>query len=368
MSVRASLAGALGDVREAATTVGRPAPSDVAALTALTVPGAQPVCDLADLAEHIAAVGNEYATGLGGRAIFAGAATLSERERLSTLNHIPASGRSLRGATRLLATADGWVAMNLARTDDLDAIPALTLGQASAIAELEHWLLTQPSAVVVERAGLLGMALSALPTDAPRDTAPYAVSDRVTAAPRRLNDVRVLDLSRLWAGPLAGALLSQAGARVVRAIDRRSPPPVEPADAAFDERLNGRKRVRDIDFADRSQLRTLIDDADVVITSMRPSALARFPRARPDAVHLMISAHGAESDRAGFGDDCAVAGGLIAWGDGKPEFAADAIADPLTGMIAAVAALGLLAHGAGGRVDISLTRTATWATAHGRPS
>ena len=40
-----------------------------------------------------------------------------------------------------------------------------------------------------------------------------------------------------------------------------------------------------------------------------------------------------------FGDDAAVAAGLVAWHQERPYFCADAVADPLTGITAAVAAL-----------------------------
>lgn len=334
-------------------------------LAALTVTGARPVCDLAAAAETIADAGQAFAAALGSSVRFPGAATLGERERLCADDHTPTSGRSLRGATHMLATADGWVAINLSRPDDIATLPALTRDAADDVDGLAVWLRTQRTHDVVEFAGLLGLALSAVPAQTPRATAPFVVSGRTTVARRPLPAITVLDLSRLWAGPLAGALLAEAGAHVIRAVDARTPPPVDPADAAFEARLNGAKEIHTVDFGDRAALAHLVERADVVITSMRPSAVGRFPAPRPDAIHLMISAHGAQSDRVGFGDDCAIAGGLIAHGDGRPEFLADAAADPLTGMLAAVAALGLLSQGDGGRVDLSLARSAAWAVGLG---
>ena len=61
-----------------------------------------------------------------------------------------------------------------------------------------------------------------------------------------------------------------------------------------------------------------------------------------------------EARRVAFGDDAAVAGGLIAGARADPVFCADAVADPLAGLAAAAAALDC--HGAGGAwlVDVSM--------------
>ena len=63
--------------------------------------------------------------------------------------------------------------------------------------------------------------------------------------------------------------------------------------------------------------------------------------------------------RIGFGDDCAVAGGLVDIdANGSPAFVGDAIADPLTGARAAAVALRALALASAGLYDISLAGTA----------
>jgi crotonobetainyl-CoA:carnitine CoA-transferase CaiB-like acyl-CoA transferase len=81
-----------------------------------------------------------------------------------------------------------------------------------------------------------------------------------------------------------------------------------------------------------------------------------------------------------FGDDAAVAGGLVGWtGDGpaaEPVFCADAIADPLAGVCGALAVAQSRAAGGGELLDLSMREvaaafaTATTATAagHGRPA
>ena len=92
----------------------------------------------------------------------------------------------------------------------------------------------------------------------------------------------------------------------------------------------------------RRAMADLVAAADVVIEASRPRALARFGL---DAVQAdasgttwdSITATGRASTRVGFGDDVAAGAGLVADdADGMPVFCGDAIADPLTGLTAAV--------------------------------
>ena len=62
--------------------------------------------------------------------------------------------------------------------------------------------------------------------------------------------------------------------------------------------------------------------------------------------------------RVAFGDDAAVAGGLVAHGPGGPCFLGDAIADPLSGIAAATAAAELVAAGRSGLVDVAMAGVA----------
>jgi crotonobetainyl-CoA:carnitine CoA-transferase CaiB-like acyl-CoA transferase len=59
-----------------------------------------------------------------------------------------------------------------------------------------------------------------------------------------------------------------------------------------------------------------------------------------------------------FGDDAAVAGGLVVDQDGLPRFCADAIADPLTGLAAADACLEALEAGGRWLLDVSMAAVA----------
>jgi len=305
-----------------------------------------------------------------------GPALLAERAALLGLAR---RGRtSAGGASRLLEAADGWVAVTLARPDDLQSLPAW-LGEGpgddpwSLVADrLRKWSLAD----AVARGRLLGLAVAA----AGDLVGPAPVWMRVAAHGRAVHrrgaPPLVVDLSSLWAGPLCTRLLQLAGARVVK-VESASRPDGARAHPRLFERLNAGKELLALDFASeagRAALRELLGRADVVVESARPRALAQLGidaeslvAERPGLVWVAISGHGRREPGAGwvaFGDDAAAAAGLAVLagrgGDG-PLFCGDAIADPLAGLHAAVAALACLATGRGALVDLSLRDVAAQA-------
>jgi crotonobetainyl-CoA:carnitine CoA-transferase CaiB-like acyl-CoA transferase len=118
----------------------------------------------------------------------------------------------------------------------------------------------------------------------------------------------------------------------------------------------------------RSKLRGLIEDADVVIEASRPRALRQLGAGsdqmppRPGRVWLSITGYGRRepgSQWIAFGDDAAVAGGLVGrTEEGGPEFCADAVADPVTGLFGAAAVLRSLEVGGGHLIDLALAGSA----------
>ena len=259
---------------------------------------------------------------------------------------------------RLLQAADGWVGLNLARQDDRDLVPALTGEEDDDIwASLERAAREMPGTAFRDRA--IGMQL---PVAVPGECLPVPLppaGGRVDQVPRR-----VLDLSALWAGPLCAGLLARAGAEVVRIESLGRPDPTPIGSPLLDARINGAKRRLPLDLRTaegRAELAQELDRCDVVVTSARPAALARLgidqDRLR-HATWVAITAHGMVgqgAERIGFGDDCAVAGGLVEWREGTPQFTGDALADPLTGVEAALAVLG----GQRGVIDMAMARIAS---------
>jgi crotonobetainyl-CoA:carnitine CoA-transferase CaiB-like acyl-CoA transferase len=124
-----------------------------------------------------------------------------------------------------------------------------------------------------------------------------------------------------------------------------------------------------VDFrSQRDVLRALLATADIVIEASRPRALANLGLAPEGIQHksgqvwLSITGYGrAEPDRVAFGDDAAVAGGLVGWpadpADG-PVFCADAVADPLTGVCGALAVAQSVAEGGGHLIDLPMRSAA----------
>jgi crotonobetainyl-CoA:carnitine CoA-transferase CaiB-like acyl-CoA transferase len=63
--------------------------------------------------------------------------------------------------------------------------------------------------------------------------------------------------------------------------------------------------------------------------------------------------------RVGLGDDAAAAGGLVGEAEGGPVFLADAVADPVTGLVAAMAVVDAVTSGGRWLLDIALARVAS---------
>lgn len=266
---------------------------------------------------------------------------------------------SCGGATWLLPAADGWVALSLARDTDVELLPAfLGIDDPS---EVPAVIAAVPAADLRAAAVLLGLPFAVL-GETPTPEAPVVTTRLGDAAPLDRPPV-VVDLSSLWAGPLCSRLLLERGATVIK-VESTTRPDGARATPAFFSALNDGKAHRSVDpsaFAD------LIAGADVVIEGSRPRALEQLGIVAAEVagprVWVSITGHGRDAtnrERVAFGDDAAVAGGLVAHDDEGPVFLADAVSDPLTGVAAAVAAVAALESGGRWLLDAALARTAAW--------
>ncbi|BBX98690.1 CoA transferase [Mycobacterium lacus] len=270
---------------------------------------------------------------------------------------------SAGGATRLLPAHDGWCAITLSRPDDVAAVPALLRIDETPNDPwpmLQRWAATRLVAGITERAELLDIPAAAL---GEATAAPPRIRRIWRRTPARgLSGLLVADLSAMWAGPLCGHLLARAGATVVKVESPRRPDGTRAGNHTFFDWINGEKLSYCLDFdRDADELRQLLAVADVVIEGSRPAALARrrlgpediAPRA--GRIWVRITGHGERSRRPAFGDDAAVAGGLIGVG---PVFCGDAIADPLAGLEATSALAESLGRGGGELLDVSMAAVA----------
>jgi crotonobetainyl-CoA:carnitine CoA-transferase CaiB-like acyl-CoA transferase len=158
-------------------------------------------------------------------------------------------------------------------------------------------------------------------------------------------------------------LLGLAGARVVKVETPQRLDGARRGNPEFYRLLHAGHRSVLLDpntAAGRTAMAALVDAADIVIEASRPRALAGFGLDAAAAVAggktwVSITAAGRGSDRVGFGDDVAAGAGLVAWtGEGTPVFVGDAIADPLTGLTAAVLAMSAPGDSSGVLWDVAM--------------
>jgi len=208
------------------------------------------------------------------------------------------------------------------------------------------------------------------------------VSQPANAPP--LAGVRVVDLSRVLAGPYATMTLADLGADVVKIEHpaggdetRAWGPPFAGGESAYFLSVNRSKRSVALDLKDpegRELALELCARAEVVIENFRPGSAARLGldyeavrQLRPDVVYCTISGFGLRepTDRAGYDFTVQAESGLMAITgelDGEPMKFGVAIVDILTGLNAVTAILAALHRrdltGEGDLVEVSLLDSA----------
>ncbi len=209
---------------------------------------------------------------------------------------------------------------------------------------------------------------------------------------KMLSNIRVLDLSRILAGPWATQNRADLGAEVIKVErpgsgddTRHMGPPFlhtaatnEPGDAAYFMCCNRGKQSVTIDFSKpegQALVRDLAADADVLVENYKVGALKKYGldyaslrELNPGLVYCSVTGFGQTGpykDRAGYDFLIQGMGGLMSvTGErdglpgGGPQRVGVAVADILTGMYATVAILAALRHrdqgGGGQHIDISL--------------
>jgi crotonobetainyl-CoA:carnitine CoA-transferase CaiB-like acyl-CoA transferase len=196
-----------------------------------------------------------------------------------------------------------------------------------------------------------------------------------------LADVRIIDFSRVLAGPLATMVLGDLGAEVLKVErpgtgdDTRAwgPPWDETGLATYFQSVNRNKTSIALDLRSTSGLeraRTLVAGADVVVENFRPGVMDRLglgyeraSAANPGLVYCSITGFGAGAgaDLAGYDLLVQALGGLMSITgdpDGPPEKVGVALVDVICGLFATVGILAALRHrertGEGQRVEVDL--------------
>lgn len=203
-----------------------------------------------------------------------------------------------------------------------------------------------------------------------------------TLAPGSLSGIRVLDLSRVLAGPWCTQMLGDLGADIIKVErpgsgddTRHWGPPFDPTtgDAAYFQCANSNKRSLALDFAHpegAALLRRLAANSDVLVENFKPGTLERYglgPQqlraACPQLIVCSISGFGHGGplrQRAGYDFIVQAMGGLMSiTGPAEAAYKCGvAVADLFTGLHAVVGILAALQHrqrsGEGQHIDLAL--------------
>jgi succinate---hydroxymethylglutarate CoA-transferase len=225
------------------------------------------------------------------------------------------------------------------------------------------------------------------------------MSEVASTAPGALDGIRVLDLTRVLAGPLAAQMLGDLGAEVIKVEppgngdDTRTwgPPWVRSGEGANDAReaayflgANRNKRSLTLDLSQpdgRALLGRLIERADIVIDNYKLGTLARwgfddawFDTHAPRAIRASVTGYGTQGPKAalpGYDFIAQAESGLMSIcgdADGEPMKYGVAIVDIATGLITANGILAALnartRTGRGQKVEASLYETGLYLLAN----
>ena len=195
-----------------------------------------------------------------------------------------------------------------------------------------------------------------------------------------LHGIRVLDLSRVLAGPYCTMVLGDLGADVIKVElpegdeTRAWGPPFAEGESAYYLCVNRNKRSIVVDFKTaegRDILSQLIKQSDVLVENFRPGSLARFSldfesasALNPNLIYCSITGFGQTGplrDKPGYDFMIQAMGGLMSITgepDGEPMKVGVAVADLFAGQNAVIAILAALQArtqtGKGQHIDISL--------------
>nr|WP_062336258.1 CoA transferase [Herbidospora sakaeratensis] len=200
---------------------------------------------------------------------------------------------------------------------------------------------------------------------------PLITLDRLPGPPPRQPGMRVVDLTRVIAGPVAGRFLASRGADVMHVCGPGIP---EVPGLVLETAAGKRSCLVDLP-AEGDRLRELVRGADVVIRGYRPGALDRLGfgvtdlvALRPGLVVVDLSAYGPGPwhGRRGFDSLVQMSTGIVAESGALPCQALDHATGYLAAFAAAAALVRRGREGGSWHATLSLAATAHWLDSLGR--
>ncbi|WP_413729622.1 CaiB/BaiF CoA transferase family protein [Sodalis sp. RH22] len=202
----------------------------------------------------------------------------------------------------------------------------------------------------------------------------------IPVSPRPLEGIRVLDLSRVLAGPYCASLLNDLGAEVIKiempgkGDDSRDFGPHIGGESSYFMLLNHGKKSLTLNLKTpegRRLLEQLIATADVLVENFRPGVTRRLgidygavSEINPRLIYASISGFGQEgplAHKAAYDHVIQAMGGIMqatGWPDGEPTRVGDAIGDVVAGLYCSWGVLAALLQrgitGRGQQVDMAM--------------
>lgn len=195
-----------------------------------------------------------------------------------------------------------------------------------------------------------------------------------------LDGVKVLDLTRVLAGPYCGMMLADMGAEVIKiempgkGDDARRNAPIVNGESAYYMNLNRNKRGMTLNLKSekgKEIFRELVKQSDIVLENYRPGVMEKLglgyeelKKLNPAIVYGAVSGfghYGPYSKRPGYDILGQAMSGLMSttgWPGGQPTRTGTAISDVMGGISCCVGVLAAyvnrLKTGEGDKVDVSL--------------
>ena len=250
------------------------------------------------------------------------------------------------------------------------------------------YLMSASPARITSAAPALGQHTAEIAASAETPRPAATVKSAQRKPPKRsrggpLEGVRVIELTKVWAGPYAGKLLAFLGAEVIKVESSGNPDEMRAYGgtdinhAPYFLSINAEVLSVELDLksaADTDRLRDLIAHSDIVINNLRPGAMERLglgyqqlTSIKPDIISVSIKMWGNDGPlgyQTGYAPCFAALAGiasLVGYPGGPPLGTSIRYGDSTVGAAAAFAAVAALLHrdltGEGQFVDLSAVET-----------